>query len=271
MTLLYSFLIATVLFTGTAYCDSGNLRKLIAKDGVLTEAGKEALLKAHNDQRSITARGMTGTQPMAKNMVKLTWDQKIADTAQVWANNCKFKHDSSSYGENLFVAFSSADNIDNIEKLVSGVNRWYMEHTDYVYDGNKCNKVCGHYTQNVWANTKTVGCAYASKCGIIPKYPYDVLLVCRYGPPGNYVGQLPYEKATSTSEIASNCPSGYVGDSASGLCIKSTGDKVTTPKAATVAPTPIAYYYDQCSVLTTPTRTASEAPTSPVLTALVLK
>lgn len=241
MTLLYSFLIAAVSFTGTAYCDSGHLRKLIADDGVLTEAGKEALLKVHNDQRSATALGNTGTQPMAKNMIKLTWDQDIANTAQTWAKNCKFKHDSSSYGENLYVAFSSADNVDNIAKLVSGVNSWYMEHTDYVYDGNKCNKVCGHYTQNVWANTKKVGCAYAANCGINPSWPYDVLLVCRYDPPGNYVGQLPYEKATSTSEIASNCPSGYVGDSASGLCIKSAGD--TAAAAAPEAPTPMEYYY----------------------------
>lgn len=167
---------------------------------------------------------------MATNMVKLVWDDAIAATAKTWADNCEFAHDSSGYGENLYVAFSSADNIDHIGKLLSGVDDWYEEFADYTYDGNMCAGVCGHYTQNVWANTKKVGCGYQANCGMIDGY-HDVFLVCRYDPPGNYVGQLPYEEATTSDEIASNCPTGYVPED--GLCIESSN---ATP-APTAAPT----------------------------------
>jgi hypothetical protein len=45
--------------------------------------------------------------------------------------------------------------------------------------------VCGHYTQIVWRNTKSVGCAVARGKGV-------EVWVCNYDPPGNYAGQRPY-------------------------------------------------------------------------------
>jgi pathogenesis-related protein 1 len=45
--------------------------------------------------------------------------------------------------------------------------------------------VCGHYTQIVWRDTTSVGCA-AQSC------PQGEIWVCDYSPPGNYVGQHPY-------------------------------------------------------------------------------
>ena len=43
----------------------------------------------------------------------------------------------------------------------------------------------GHYTQLVWRDTREVGCAVARGTG------YDVL-VCRYWPAGNWMGESPY-------------------------------------------------------------------------------
>jgi hypothetical protein len=43
----------------------------------------------------------------------------------------------------------------------------------------------GHYTQMVWKNTKEVGCGTASNDNL-------VVLVCRYSPSGNQLGQSPY-------------------------------------------------------------------------------
>ena len=128
MKLIFSFFAAVVYLTGG----------VLSAGGILTDEDKEALLNMHNGQRSATALGNAGTQPMAKNMVQLVWGQDIADGAQIWADNCEFKHDWSSYGENLYLAFSTADNIDNRESLVHGVRTWNKEFKDYNYNGNTC-------------------------------------------------------------------------------------------------------------------------------------
>ena len=54
-------------------------------------------------------------------------------------------------------------------------------------NSNKCKpgKMCGHYTQIVWKNTKKVGCAMIECNG-------TSTWVCQYDPPGNWVGQKPY-------------------------------------------------------------------------------
>ena len=43
----------------------------------------------------------------------------------------------------------------------------------------------GHYTAMVWQNTHEVG------CGFVATGQIDIL-VCRYNPAGNIVGQMPY-------------------------------------------------------------------------------
>ncbi len=43
----------------------------------------------------------------------------------------------------------------------------------------------GHYTQIIWQNTNQVGCAITRAGG-------NDILVCRYNPPGNWVGELVY-------------------------------------------------------------------------------
>lgn len=43
----------------------------------------------------------------------------------------------------------------------------------------------GHYTQMIWRGTTAIGCATASNG------TWDVL-VCRYAPPGNMMGERPF-------------------------------------------------------------------------------
>lgn len=70
--------------------------------------------------------------------------------AKAWADGCAFEHDNDSgYGENLYAAGSSTDNLDSIEKLESGIQAWFNEQEDFNFNRNSCarGEVCGHYTQ----------------------------------------------------------------------------------------------------------------------------
>mmetsp|Transcript_5514 Transcript_5514/g.6196 ORF Transcript_5514/g.6196 Transcript_5514/m.6196 type:complete len:176 (+) Transcript_5514:1953-2480(+) len=158
---------------------------------------------------------------MATDMIKLVWDEDIAVGAASYASNCIFEHDTSGYGENLAAKASTSDNIDNIAKLLEGVEGWYDEHEEYTYSSGACSGVCGHYTQNVWASSKKLGCGY-SRCSediFDSGWPYETMLVCRYDPPGNWVGQKPYTKAETSGDVVSGCPTGYTAEASTGLCV----------------------------------------------------
>jgi len=213
---LYAFLIAAVSLNGPASCDA-TISRTLADDGVLTEEDKQGLLALHNEQRGNTALGLTGTQPMAANMLELVWDEDLAQGASDHAQNCVFAHDPGSYGENLYAAASTND-IDNINTLLGGVGKWYDEHEDYDYHTRTCSGDCGHYTQNVWAASAKLGCGYAACSNAIFGFPFEVILVCRYTPPGNFNNQFPYIEATTVDDIASLCPSDYFSSPDVGLC-----------------------------------------------------
>lgn len=200
--------------------------------GDLTTEDKQAFLDRHNDLRSLTALGLTGegNQPPAKNMQKMVWNEDLAAGAKVHADKCNFAHDSGFFGENLYAAASSSDTLDDISQLLSSVDSWFDEQSDYSYSGG-CSpgKVCGHYTQVVWDNSNELGCAYNLCENSIFGWPYEVIVVCRYLAPGNFIGQKPYEKADNESEIASECPDGTVGESSTGLCVVPQDDDVPQP------------------------------------------
>jgi len=141
---------------------------------VSSQAGVQQMLNAHNAWRS-----RTGVPP-------LTWSPQLATFAQEWANKLaqenQFEHRKNSpYGENL--AWASGQQLSP-ERVV---NMWGDEVKDYNYASNSCKsgKMCGHYTQIVWRNTKQVGCGMARGNG-------KEVWVCNYNPPGNYIGQKPY-------------------------------------------------------------------------------
>ncbi len=130
------------------------------------------LLAAHNAVRS-----RVGLKP-------LEWSDDLAAFAQQWADylasNGKFFHRRKSpYGENLFEISGGGASPAQV------VNDWASEARDYQYSTNTCRKVCGHYTQIVWRNTKRVGCAVARR-------KRTEVWVCNYDPPGNWIGKRPY-------------------------------------------------------------------------------
>lgn len=117
----------------------------------------------------------------------LSWDDTVAESAQGWADalvadSCAFEHENQYvYGENLWWATWDGTPTEVVDD-------WGSEVDDYDYDANDCapGKMCGHYTQIVWSTTETVGCGQ----GVCSDD--SVIWVCRYDPPGNWVGEKPY-------------------------------------------------------------------------------
>jgi uncharacterized protein YkwD len=137
------------------------------------EPGKlKGLTAAHNAERK-----KVGVAP-------LRWSRALARHAQNWANrlaarNCELEHrPADQYGENLFWSSRPVD-------AQAVVDEWVAERANYNHRNNSCRSRCGHYTQVVWAESRSVGCGMA-KCGD------SELWVCNYDPPGNMVGRKPY-------------------------------------------------------------------------------
>ncbi|KAJ1698628.1 hypothetical protein LUZ63_007140 [Rhynchospora breviuscula] len=115
----------------------------------------------------------------------LVWDEAVANYSQKYAelrrSDCKLIHSHGDYGENLFWGSGDCWTVKQI------VQAWLIEMKDYDYPTNTCRKVCGHYTQIVWRNTKRLGCAV-----VICDDDQGTFAICNYDPPGNYVGMWPY-------------------------------------------------------------------------------
>ena len=118
----------------------------------------------------------------------LTWSTTVADyalskvTYLATTNNCTMSHTAGptnpGYGENLaWASFSSYT-------AVAATNAWYNEKPDYTCASGKA---CGHYTQVVWKNSTTLGCA-----GVVCSNGQGIIYGCNYNPPGNYLGEKPY-------------------------------------------------------------------------------
>lgn len=133
---------------------------------------------------------------------ELSWSTTLAASSQTWANHlaesldCGLQHDpDNDYGENLYSAMSTGALSVTPQDVVGG---WSCEREDWDNDAMTCNGIsgfgqsprsCGHYTQVVWDDTTQVGCAIAT-CTLSS---YNAMVwVCRYSPPGNWVGERPY-------------------------------------------------------------------------------
>jgi pathogenesis-related protein 1 len=184
--------------------------KLISKKTIKNNPQINTLVETSKNDSDIEPENMKGITK-AHNVVRrklgvseLVWSSELAKYAQVWANylkennNCKMKHRprygkyKQVHGENLswFSAVLWSDGKREFQNISPsrGIQGWIDEVKDYDYSRNKCNsgKVCGHYTQLVWENSKKLGCAMVT-CD-----NKEQIWVCNYDPPGNYVGQKPY-------------------------------------------------------------------------------
>lgn len=152
------------------------------------EAGQQDdLLQAHNRWRA-----EVGVPP-------LVWADDLARLAGDWAQtlrdgrDCRMEHSRRpQLGENLYWAspVKHSDGRRQLQRFSAAqpVDRWASEKADFDVAINTCRpgRVCGHYTQLVWRDTREVGCARAV-CA-----DHSQVWVCNYRPAGNVVGRRPY-------------------------------------------------------------------------------
>ena len=132
----------------------------------------DEILNAHNFFRS-----EVGVPP-------LSWSNNLAAGAQQWADNLAarngFEH-SNVGGENIWYGTVGAYTFTDM------VNTWGAEKAHFrngiFPDVSIDGQVVGHYSQMVWRKTTQVGCGGAAGSDGFYR------LVCRYSPPGNFLGE----------------------------------------------------------------------------------
>uniref|UniRef100_A0AAY4AN51 ShKT domain-containing protein n=1 Tax=Denticeps clupeoides TaxID=299321 RepID=A0AAY4AN51_9TELE len=122
-------------------------------------ATQQEIVDQHNNFRRVV-------KPSASNMLKMTWSQTVADSAQQWVNQCQLTHGpvssrmvgGMSCGENLFLASKPYS-------WTEVITAWHSEVQNYHFPTGSTNgRPIGHYTQVVWYSSYQVGCG-AAQCG----------------------------------------------------------------------------------------------------------
>lgn len=142
-------------------------------------------LSVHNCARRTVVPAARPPMPL------LSWSPTLAVTAQAWAARCTWAHSGTpGLGENLYAA--APPRAVQTDAALS----WAREQPWYDYASNSCQpgRICGHYTQMVWRNSRDIGCAIndCSTGSPFSGFPNWTIVVCNYSPPGNWLGQRPY-------------------------------------------------------------------------------
>jgi uncharacterized protein YkwD len=135
------------------------------------------LLAAHNAER------------LQLGQPALTWNSRLADSARKWAQtlakNRSFEHaPQNAEGENLWSGTKGEYSPEEMVGLWIEEKQFFKSgiFPQVSTSGNWSD--VGHYTQLIWYNTTQVGCAVAQST-------QEDILVCRYDPPGNWIGKNP--------------------------------------------------------------------------------
>ncbi|XP_040283159.1 serotriflin-like [Bufo bufo] len=160
-------------------------------------ANQKVILDCHNNYRR-------NASPSARNMLKMIWNAKAANTAEAWAKKCKEGHSPQNErtipdlrcGENLFYsAFLVPWNIV--------IDSWYSEHVDFKYGTEPPSEPeVGHYTQMMWATSHAIGCAIVECPNSVNRFVY----CCHNCPAGNKGSKKhPWKEGKPCADCPNSC------------------------------------------------------------------
>uniref|UniRef100_A0A3Q3LLJ1 EGF-like domain-containing protein n=1 Tax=Labrus bergylta TaxID=56723 RepID=A0A3Q3LLJ1_9LABR len=163
-------------------------------------------------------------KPMAANMQKMEWNEKLALLAEekaAWCHTDPSPQHSSAVSHVGWNAHLSPYGVNSFSDVIDS---WFEEEDNFLFLSGQCreNATCRHYTQvlMVWATSNQVGCA-TQLC--LREGDLREMFVCAYFPGGNWEvnGRLvtPYK----TGVYCSLCTSSMSGcfrlwDHVGGLC-----------------------------------------------------
>ncbi|GJN68349.1 hypothetical protein PLICBS_002392 [Purpureocillium lilacinum] len=143
------------------------------------------------------AFAMVNAARQAKGVPKLSWDANLASDAQAWANAMatdmvKFSHAPSQYrqnqGENIYDRESGQGDVEYDNPVTTAMQGWLSQAPLYDDKPVTGNEKWLHWSQCMWSNTTSIGCARAYSISVA----YKVYDVCRFSPLGNIVGEKPF-------------------------------------------------------------------------------
>ncbi|CAH0554662.1 unnamed protein product [Brassicogethes aeneus] len=195
------------------------------KNHAMTDEIRQKILDVHNKLRSKIA---SGTEPLYKgevaNMREMSYDMDLEKMAECHANQCMFSHDKcrrtpafTRVGQNIYQSSSSVFWQSWLsENQIYKLKMWYdeikdMDNSNYANYQNKHKPgaVIGHFTQFVWAESYKIGCARSSS------EKNQFLIICNYGPAGNFINNPVFISGSKCSE----CPPGTTcSENYDGLC-----------------------------------------------------
>ncbi|TKS70090.1 C-type lectin domain family 18 member A [Collichthys lucidus] len=181
-------------------------------------------VKEHSQIVAQHNRLRSRVQPMAANMQKMEWDEKLALLAKERAALCHSDHPPQHSSSFSHIGWNTNLSVYGVTSFSDVIDSWFGEGKEFLYLNGKCreNTTCQHYTQLVWATSSHVGCA-SQLC--LREGDLWEIFVCAYFPGGNWEvkGQLvmPYK----TGLYCSLCTSSMSGcfrlwDHVGGLCEK---------------------------------------------------
>ncbi|PIO63981.1 SCP-like protein [Teladorsagia circumcincta] len=173
----------------------------------MTDVVREIFLNKHNHYRSLVAKGLAkdkfgGNAPKAARMRKMVYDCDVEASALRHAEKCRWGHSNKlerlGLGENVWATAVPEMNRSvaaemSCESFFTELERYGVGQENILTNElfYRQKEQIGHYTQMVWQNSYKLGCV-VEYCDT-PPAPMT-FVVCQYGPGGNFIDQLIYEK-----------------------------------------------------------------------------